>query len=76
MITHHSVMKLSLLIKSLKITFLIFSSDIDYNSMTDVLREVSPIQSINVSLGVERTPLADTLCLPVAQHKQAKRTCL
>ena len=41
MITHHSVMKSSLLIKILKIDkFGEFSYDIDYNSRTDVFRDV------------------------------------
>ena len=41
MITHHFVMTLSLLIKILKIDkFCDFSCDIDYNSRTEVFRDV------------------------------------
>ena len=31
---------------------------------------------INVSLGAQRTPTADTLCPPATQYKQAKRACI
>ena len=43
MITHHSVMTSSLHIKIFKIDkFGDYSSDIDYNSKTDVFRDVIP----------------------------------
>ena len=40
MMTHHFVMMSSLLIKILKFKFGDFSCDIDYNSRTDVFRDV------------------------------------
>ena len=60
MMTHHSVMTSSLRIKIEKMTKSCdFSSDIDYNSKTDVFRDVIYLQLINVSLGFRRMPLAD-----------------
>ena len=56
MMTHHSVMTSSLRIKILKIDkFGDFSYDIDYNSKTDVFRDVisdiiSKIKSLNTSV--------------------------
>ena len=74
--THHFVMTPSLLIKILKIDkFGVFSCDIDYNSRTDVFRDV-PLILINVTPGAQRVPPADTLCPPTQQRKQAKRACL
>ena len=44
MIAHHSVMTSSLRIKILKIDkFADYSSDIDFNSKTDVFRDVIPL---------------------------------
>ena len=54
-----------------------FSSDFDFNTKITYLEMCSStLHLINVSLGVQRTPLADTNCPPAAQHKQAKRDCL
>ena len=70
MITHHFVMTSSLRIKILKIDkFGDFSCDIDYNSGTDVFRDVIS-HIINQWL-----PQAPTKCPPAAQRKQAKRAC-
>ena len=76
--THHSVMTSSLRIKILKIDkFGDFSCDIDYNSRTDLFRDVInlPYNLINVTTGAHRAPPADTLCPPAAHRKQAKRAC-
>ena len=77
MMTHHFAMASSLLIKILKIDeFGDFSCDIDYNSRTDVFRDVISLLLTNVTPGDRRQPPADTKCLPVAQRKQAKRACI
>ena len=68
--THHSVMTSPLRIKILKIAkFGDFLCDIDYNSRTDLFRDV-------ISLIIYRCdPFADTKYMPAAQRKHAKRAC-
>ena len=64
MVTHHSVMMLSLRIKIFKIEkFGDFSSDIDFNTIIDIFRDV-------IFLIINHW---DTKCLPAAQRKQAMR---
>ena len=67
MMTHHSVITSSLCIKNGKIDkFCDFSSDIDYNSKTDVFRDVISLIINQCKPGGHKCPLA-------AQRKQAKR---
>ena len=49
------------------------SSDIDYSSKTDVIRDVIYLIINQCELRRLRMPLADTKCPPAAQCKQAKR---
>ena len=71
MSTHHGIMTSSLRIKNLLIDeFCDFSSDIDYNSKTDVFRDViinqcEPRRPKGASDGLK--------CPSAAQRKQAKR---
>ena len=75
MITHRSVMT-SLRIKILKIDkFGDFSFDIDYNSWTDIFRNVISFIINHCDPGARRAPRADTKYQPAAQRKQAKRAC-
>ena len=77
MMTHHFVMTSSLRIKILKIDkFCDFSCDIDYNSRTDVFRDVISLIINQCDSGRPKEPPADTLCPPAAQRKQAKRACI
>ena len=70
MMTHHVVMTSSLRIKNFKIDkFGDFSSDIDYNSRTDIFRDAISLILTNVTPGDRRE------CPPAAQRKQAKRAC-
>ena len=73
MMSHHFVMTSSLLIKILKMDkFGDFSKDIDYNSRTDVFRDVI---SLIINQCDPRRPqgLWRTKSVrPAAQHKQAK----
>ena len=75
--THHFVITSSLLINILKIEkFGDFSRDIDYNSRTDVFRDVISLKLINVTPGAQSAAPADTKCQPAAHRKQAKRACI
>ena len=71
--THHSVMTSSSRIKISK--FDNFSCGIDYNSSTDVFRDV--ISLIITQCDPRRLQGASgvTKCPPAAQRKQAKRVC-
>ena len=71
-----SVMMSSLRIKILKIDKFGFSCDIDYNSRTEVFRDVISLIINQCDPGAQRAPLADTKCPPAPQRKQAKRSCL
>ena len=77
MTTHHSVMTSSLLIKNLKSEkFDDFSSDIDFNSKSDVFRDVIYLLLINVSPNAQRAPPADTMCPPAAAQASDARLLL
>ena len=78
MMTHHFAMTLSLLIKIFKIDkFGVFSSDIDFKTKMDILRDdISLIINQCHHQATEGEPPADTKCLPAAQRKQAKRACI
>ena len=76
MLTHHFVMTSSLFITILKIdNFGDFSCDIDYNSSTDVFRDVISIIMNQCDPRRPKRASADTKCPPAAQRKQAKHAC-
>ena len=77
MMTHHSVITSSLHIKNVKIDqFCVFSSDIDYNSKTDLFRDVifliinqyQPRRSIDASRAMQASE-APFLLLKCLFHK-------
>ena len=85
--THHSVMKSSLLIKILKIDkFGDFSSVSILTLRWTYLEMLSPLELTNVISGDRREPPADKMstsrakcppkCPPAAQGKQVNRACL
>ena len=70
--THHFVMTSSLRIKILKIDeFGDFSCDIDYNSSTDIFRDVLSL-IINQYYPSQRAPLADTKCPHAAPRRASE----
>ena len=70
--THHPVMTSSLRIKILKIgKFGDFSSDIEFDSKTDIFRDVISLIIFNVSPRAQKAPPADIKCPPTAQGNQA-----
>ena len=74
--THHFVITSSLLIKILKIDkFVDFSCDIDYNSRTDVFRDVITLIINQWSPQVPKGRLLRTQSVR-QQHNQAKRACI
>ena len=76
MMTHHSVMASSLRNKVLKIdAFCDFWCDIEFNSKTDIFRDVASFITNQFDSGAHRAPQVDTKYQPAAQRTQAKSAC-
>ena len=55
---------------------MIYLCDIDYNSRTDVFRDVISLINNQCDPRRPRAPPADKKCPPNVQRKQAKRACM